>query len=125
MKRILVVDDDSSVLHVVTRALETYDLMVARDGVEALALARTQPTLDLLITDFLMPEMTGDELIARLREQRPNLKALVITGHFEILDRESPEWWRNEPHLLKPFRVQALRDVVESLIGEGTGGRPS
>jgi CheY-like chemotaxis protein len=119
VKRILIVDDDTSVLHVVSRALDAYDLMVARDGSEAIALAGTQ-TLDLLITDFLMPEMMGDELIARLREQRPNLKALVITGHVETLNRESPEWWRSEPHLMKPFRIQALRDAVATLIGQGT-----
>ena len=116
-KRILVVDDDSSVLQMLTRALDAYELTLARDGMEALALAKMQPTLDLLITDYLMPEMTGDELIARIREQRPQLKALVITGHGDLLDRESPDWWRAEPHLSKPFRIQALRDAVETLIG--------
>lgn len=98
------------------RALGGYDLLIARDGHEALALADQQPPLDLLITDYLMPEMTGDELIARIRELRPNLKALVITGHGDVLDRASPEWWRAEPHLSKPFRIQALRDAVASLI---------
>jgi CheY-like chemotaxis protein len=117
VKRILVVDDDSSVLQMLTRALDTYELTVARDGVEALAVSKMHPTLDLLITDYLMPEMTGDELIARMREQRPHLKALVITGHGDLLDRESPDWWRAEPHLSKPFRIQALRDAVETLIG--------
>ena len=116
MKRILVVDDDSSVLQMLSRALNGYDLLIARDGHEALALAVQQPPLDLLITDYLMPEMTGDELIARMRELRPNLKALVITGHGDVLDREAPEWWRAEPHLSKPFRIQALRDAVAALI---------
>jgi CheY-like chemotaxis protein len=115
-RRILVVDDDSSVLQMLTRALDQYELTVARDGVEALALSHAQPALDLLITDYLMPEMTGDELIARMREQRPHLKALVITGHGDLLDRESPDWWRVEEHLTKPFRVQALRDAVARLL---------
>ena len=120
LKRILVVDDDNSVLQMLARALDAYELMVAHDGVEALALARMHTTLDLLITDYLMPEMTGDELIARMREERPDLKALVITGHGELLDRDSPDWWIAEPHLSKPFRIQALRDTVESLIGQPT-----
>lgn len=123
VKKILVVDDDSSVLQMLTRALTAYDLMVARDGAEALLLAGLQPNLDLLITDYLMPEMTGDELIARMREQRPHLKALVITGHSDLLDREAPDWWRTEAHLAKPFRIQALRDAVESLLdSNGTMG---
>jgi CheY-like chemotaxis protein len=115
LKHILVVDDDSSVLQMLARALSGYELTIARDGHEALALA-DHITLDLLITDYLMPEMTGDELIARMREQRPSLKALVITGHGDVLDREAPEWWRAEPHLSKPFRVQALRDAVAASI---------
>lgn len=97
------------------RALDGYELTIARDGHEALAIAMRQ-SLDLLITDYLMPEMTGDELIARMRAERPHLKALVITGHGDVLDRESPEWWRSEVHLAKPFRLQALRDAVAELI---------
>ena len=116
MKRILVVDDDSSVLQMLSRALSEYDLTIARDGHEALALAERHASLDLLITDYLMPEMTGDELIARMREQRPHLKALVLTGHGDVLDRESPAWWRAEAHLTKPFRIQTLRDAVAALI---------
>jgi CheY-like chemotaxis protein len=115
VKRILVVDDDSSVLNILTRALTSYELTIARDGAEALALANGRP-IDLLITDYLMPEMTGDELIARLREKRPNLKALMITGHGDVLERESPDWWRDLPHIGKPFRIQLLRDTVDTLL---------
>ena len=121
-KRILLVDDDSSVLHMLTRALGAYELALARDGVEALAVARQHPTIDLVITDYLMPEMTGDELIARIREHLPHMKALLITGHGDLLDRESPEWWTSEAHLSKPFRIKALRDAVETLIGRAPGG---
>lgn len=116
MKHILVVDDDQSVLKMLTRALSAYDLTIARGGSEALLLAgQCEP--DLLITDYLMPEMTGDELIARMRKLRPRLKALVITGHGDVLDRELPHWWQSEAHLAKPFRIQALREVVTTLIG--------
>ncbi len=115
VKRILLVDDDTSVLQMLARALTSYELTMAHDGQEALAVANGRP-LDLLITDYLMPQMTGDELIARMREQRPDLKALVITGHGDVLDRDSPDWWRGVAHLAKPFRIQALRDAVETLL---------
>jgi CheY-like chemotaxis protein len=114
-KRILLVDDDVSVLSMLTRALTSYDLVVAHDGPEALAASNGRP-LDLLITDYLMPAMTGDELIARMRAQRPDLRCLVITGHGDLLDRESPDWWREVAHLAKPFRIQALLDAVENLL---------
>jgi CheY-like chemotaxis protein len=115
MKHILVVDDDVSILSLLSRALASYDLTVAHDGAEALALSGGR-TVDLLITDYLMPEMTGDELIARLREEQPDLKALVITGHGDILDREAPQWWREVPHLAKPFRLQTLHEAVNTLL---------
>ena len=115
VKHILLVDDDTSVLNILTRALTAYELTVAHDGAEALALANGIP-LDLVITDYLMPAMTGDELIARMREQKPDLKCLVITGHGDLLDRESPAWWSDVAHLSKPFRIQALRETVDRLL---------
>jgi len=117
MKHILVVDDDASILSILTRALAAYDLTVAHDGAEALALANNRP-LDLLVTDYLMPEMTGDELISKLRAERPELKALVITGHGDLLDREAPEWWAAVPHVAKPFRIQALRETIETILAQ-------
>ena len=116
MKHILLVDDDTLVLALMSRALPDFNLTVARDGDEALAIA-SQHRVDLLITDYLMPSMTGDELIGRLRERRPELKVLVVTGHGQVLAREVPDWWQSEAHLAKPFRVDALREAVISLIG--------
>ncbi len=121
MKRILLVDDDALMLELIARALGGYEVMTARDGDEALRLAAPGRRFDLLITDYLMPSMLGDELIARLRERRPNLKALVITGHGSVLERELPDWWNDMPHLAKPFTMGALREAVVRLIGEPTG----
>lgn len=117
MKHILVVDDDSSVLAFLLRALAGYRLSMARNPDEALNVAASLGTLDLVITDYLMPSMTGDELIGRLREQRPGLKALILTGHGDVLDAENPPWWANEPHLAKPVELNRLRVAVAELIG--------
>ena len=123
MPNILVVDDDALTLALIAKALPEYEVALARDGAEALFAADREGALDLVITDYLMPEMTGDELLGRLRERRPGLKALVVTGHGEILAREVPDWWRAEAHLAKPFTLAALRDAVARLIGpaESTG----
>jgi CheY-like chemotaxis protein len=117
MKQILIVDDDVSVLSMAARALSDYEVFVARDGVEALAMARYLGRCDLLITDYMMSSMCGDELIGRLREHHPTLKVLMVTGHADILEREAPEWWATQPHLAKPFHIHALRDAVNQLIG--------
>ena len=118
MKRILLVDDDRSVLQLLTRALSDYDLAVARDGGEAWSAAGRLGKPDLLITDYLMPTLFGDELIGRLRRTWPDLNVLVLTGHGEILEREAPTWWRSEARLAKPFEIQALRKMVASLMAD-------
>jgi DNA-binding response OmpR family regulator len=117
MKRILVVDDDSAVLEILTRALSNYEVAVAHDGGEAWIAAGRLSKPDLLITDY-MPSLSGDELVGRLRRSWPDLKVLVLTGRGEILDREGPAWWRSEPRLAKPFQLHVLRDTVAALLAE-------
>jgi CheY-like chemotaxis protein len=116
-KHVLVVDDDAFVVSLVERALEDYRISTARDGSEALARLGTTEWIDLLITDYLMPVMTGDELVGRARAIRPDLKVLVLTGHAQTIAGADPEWWASERHVDKPFRVDALRDAVSDLIG--------
>ena len=117
MKTILIVDDDRSALDVVMRALDGYRLYFARDADEGLRMARHLVSLDLLVTDYLMPSMTGDELIGRVREKRPSLKVLIVTGHSDILEGENLAWWQAEAHVAKPFRLEDLRQAVAGLIG--------
>jgi len=124
LKRILIVDDDSSVLNFLQRALGGYTVVAARDPDEALHAATTIASLDLLITDFLMPSMTGAELVARIREQRPGLNVLILTAHSDILDAEGQAWWANEAHLGKPLEIRQLREVVAKLIGPPDRPKP-
>ena len=118
MKRILLVDDDAAVLEVLTRSLPGYELSVARDGGEAWVTAGRLGKPDLLITDYMMPILSGDELIGRLRKSWPDLKVLVLTGHAESLESDGPAWWRSEAHLAKPFEPQTLRNTVAALMAD-------
>lgn len=118
MKRILLVDDDSSVLKLLATALSDYNLTFARDGSEAWVTAMRDGKPDLLITDYMMPSLFGDELIARLRALWPDLKVLVLTGHGNILDGEAQSWWRTESHLAKPFEIRALRAQASALMAD-------
>ena len=118
MKHILLVDDDRAMLQFLGRALSHYDVTTASNGFEALAAAERMEHVDLIITDYMMPEMFGDELIARARVRQPGLQVLVVTGHGEILDSIAPPWWKEHAHLEKPFQVEALRERVSALIGE-------
>ena len=117
-KHILVVDDDPNVLQLIGRLLGAdYQVSLARDGDEALAILRTGP-IDLLIVDYLMPTMTGQELVARSRAEGVTCPVLVITGHGRIVQQAEGAWWMNHPHLLKPFQYDELRDIVAKLLKE-------
>jgi CheY-like chemotaxis protein len=115
-KQILVADDDGGVLGLVGKALSSYRVRTARGVAEAISVG-ADASVDLLITDYLMPDGTGAELIRRLRERQPSLKVLIMTGHEAMLNEQGYDWWAKERHLGKPFTVGDLREAVRALIG--------
>jgi CheY-like chemotaxis protein len=115
-KQILIADDDPGVLRFLCEVLSSYQVLPARNVAEAWAVgSKTQ--LDLVISDYLMPDGTGDKLIARFRQQRSSLKALILTGHGETLAALGVGCWTQERCLAKPCSVAELRAAVEELIG--------
>jgi CheY-like chemotaxis protein len=122
---VLVVDDDPATLSLVERILADYRVSTARDGSEALAILCGARPVDLLITDFLMPVMTGSELVSQARAMRPDLSVLVITGHGQTLSTAEPGWWGVEAHVAKPFQRDVLLSAVERLIGPARPGGTS
>jgi CheY-like chemotaxis protein len=113
MKHILIADDDQGIARLVARALPGYQITVAHNGLEALALGATS-NCDLLITDYLMPAITGDKLATRLRETHPAMKTLLMTGHGPFVDVNA---CGIDDHLAKPFHAGELRTKVANLIG--------
>ena len=87
---VLVVDDEPSVQRFVERVLSEagYSTKVAGDGPEALEVASRMDEFDLVVTDVMMPQMTGDELARRLRVQHPTVKVLYLTGFSDRLFKE-------------------------------------
>ena len=79
--RLIVVDDDSFTRELYSTILESegYEVLMAKDGLEALALL-TEPLPDLIITDVHMPRMSGPELIATVRREFPQIRVLVISS---------------------------------------------
>jgi two-component system cell cycle response regulator CpdR len=115
-KQILIADDDGGVLGVLEEGLSGYRVLTARDVAEAWTLGHSV-SLDLLITDYLMPDGTGEELITKLRHTHPALKVIVLTGHQQMLDDEGYSWWKTERHLGKPCTIAEIRATVMELIG--------
>jgi PAS domain S-box-containing protein len=112
---ILLVDDDDAVRRIAVTVLEEhgYRVLSARNGLDALELARAfNRPLDLLLTDIVMPEMTGAALALHLRAERPDMQILYMSGHIGEATFEE-----NGPPLLnKPFRGSALLTAVQSAL---------
>jgi hypothetical protein len=116
---ILLVEDQEEVRRFVAMILAGYGYRVvqAQDAAEALRVGAGQP-VDLLLTDVVMPKMSGVELARRLRLTLPGLRTLYVSGYSQ--ETHELEWGSlgSEKFLQKPFPPQALaRKVREALAG--------
>jgi CheY-like chemotaxis protein len=114
---VLVVDDEPLIRQISRRTLEAHGYLVteAASGQEAIELLSHGTPLDLLIADLDMPELTGDEMVRRIRAVRPDLKVLYVTGHIDLLMDARP-LWDGEAFLEKPFNAVGLREAVALLL---------
>ena len=114
---VLVVDDEDAVRMFVERVLREagYTTAVAADGAEAIQIAATLDPFDLVVTDVMMPRMSGDELARRLRASRPLLKVLYLTGFSDRLFKDKGTLWEDEAFLDKPCSVNGLLEAVSLL----------
>jgi CheY-like chemotaxis protein/two-component sensor histidine kinase len=112
--RVLLVDDEELVRMSTAAMLADlgYEVVEAGSGEEALELLVGNPP-DLLLTDHLMPGMSGVELANAARTRIPSLPTLIISGYAE-LDGLAPEL----PRLTKPFRNSELAECLNSLCGK-------
>ncbi len=115
---ILLVEDNERIREAGQGILESlgYRVLTAADGREALDVYRSAARVDLVLTDVVMPEMGGKELIRELRRMEPSLKALVITGYTLVEDLEELKKEGILDIVHKPFDVNALAQVVRSVL---------
>jgi two-component system, response regulator YesN len=84
-------------------------VVVASDGPEALRLVEGElRAFDLFVVDVAMPQMRGDELARRLRQQDPDVKVLYFTGHHDLLFEGRQPLQEYEAFLEKPVFLSAL-----------------
>jgi CheY-like chemotaxis protein len=116
---VLVVDDEPQVRDLVCRVLqgEGYRTLEAAHGGEALEMVEAgSETVDLVVTDVVMPGMDGRELGRRLAQSKPSLPVLYISAYDvnDIFRRGSPR--NSAPFLQKPFPPDILINSVEQLL---------
>lgn len=111
---VLAVDDDGLVLMNTAVMLQDmgHTVFEATSGDQALEILRREPSVDLVITDHAMPRMTGAQLAAAIKAERPDLPVILATGYAEL----PPGVDANLPKLGKPFRQQELMQAVTAAI---------
>jgi PAS domain S-box-containing protein len=111
---ILFVDDDPLIAMSTTEMLEDlgHRVIGANSGLHALDILRSEQQIDLMMTDHVMPGMTGIELAAASRKVRPSLPILLATGYAELPEGAQVDL----PRLAKPYHQDQLRDRLEQLL---------
>lgn len=118
-RRILLVDDDDSIVEPVRMALleRGHEVLRARDGHEAiLRVERDQP--DLVVLDLVMPRRSGFSVLDRIRSGPTSPRVVMVTGNAEPQYRAAAELRGADAFMAKPFDIDELLEVVESLLQE-------
>ena len=118
-KTVCVVDDDPMMLDVLARIMqrENFDLLTASGGPEIIEkLAQHSGSVDLLVTDYVMPDMQGRELADLVRQRFPAVRVLYQTGFSDKLFEDRVELEEGAAFLEKPFTARGLREAARLML---------
>ncbi len=118
-KKVLIVDDEIHIVHVVAIKLRNndYDVISAENGAEAFELACSQMP-DIIVTDFQMPVMTGLELVEKIRQydQTKDIPVIMLTARNFAIEDQQKEDLQISQCLSKPFSPKELLESVEDIL---------
>lgn len=120
---ILVAEDDEDLRELVTEFLESrgYRVLSGTDGRDALRIVLEDTgSIDLLLTDVMMPSMAGPELATRLLREWPDLRVLFMSGYIGESARPAGVFGPNAVLLRKPFSLDALARIVRERLASAT-----
>lgn len=118
---ILVVEDNPMVLHMVRDILEVagHRVITADNPFQALEVVRlSRETIDLLISDVVMPQMNGPELYERIIEHMPGLKVLYMSGYAGVVTAHNGHLEEEANFISKPFTIEAFIRKVSEEMGQ-------
>ncbi len=117
-KKTLLIADDGPNIRRILQAIfvkDGYDVHVAENGVRALEVAAAQP-VHLLITDLIMPDMNGVELLQKIKQRQPHVTAIMITAYATIKTCVDAMHYGASDYITKPFDVDEIRAVVKRAL---------
>ncbi len=129
---LLLAEDDPLVRYTAAKVLQRlgYEVLVARDGQEALQVLQQTGRVDLLVADVVMPGLSGPDVAMRALQQRPELRILYLSGHPQVFVDEGGVIGDGVELLRKPFtpdllgeRVRRLLDQAAASTGAASAGK--
>ena len=119
---ILFVDDEKEITYMGKRMLESlgYTVEIKSDSEEAfLEFKKSPDKYDLIVTDQAMPKMMGTELITKIKEIRPDLKSIIITGYQDSLPAHTKENLNISEIISKPLILSDFSELIRKVLKEG------
>jgi len=116
---VLFVDDDRDILFIVEKYLsrQGYNVTVVDNGIKALGLVKKR-NFDIVFTDFKMPEFDGLELLAAIKEYRPETEVVIVTGYGTMESAVKAMKFGSYDYIQKPFKLDALKALIDRVIEE-------
>lgn len=116
-RNILVVDDEAYVCDALKMllTLDGHAVVTANSGAEALGLF-SERSFDVVITDYSMPVMKGDELAATIKARKPSQPIVMITAYVEVLTGAKTPLEGIDVLVSKPFRLEQLREAIAKAL---------
>jgi DNA-binding NtrC family response regulator len=118
-KRVLVIDDDESMRHLLVDTLEVfgYQVSTAKDGRQALDML-DEASFDLAICDLMMPRLNGRDFLKKVKDHTPGLPVIIITGYGTAQTEDEIMRLGARGYLSKPFTIEQIRTLVEQILGD-------
>jgi two-component system cell cycle sensor histidine kinase/response regulator CckA len=119
VKTIMLVDDEEYVLDMTKRRLNTlgYKSILAQGGKEAVEIFKSRPDqIDLVVLDWAMPDMNGEEVLAQIRKTRPEVPVVVCSGYNQEELGQRFKGLGISGFLRKPFRAAELKQCLKNAL---------
>lgn len=117
--RILFVDDDRDILAMVEQYLtiKGYNVTTVDNGIEAVGIVK-EKEIDIVFTDYKMPEFNGLELLVAIKKYRPQTEVIIVTGYGSMESAIEAMKFGSYDYLQKPFKLDHLKLIIDRIVEE-------